>query len=265
MQNRGALMSDERQRLQSGDDYAGEGNRGGLPNDAPIERIISDADAAREVAADVPEDDPELEYKLSVYRYEEQPEDSFAAVDYSRKGEPPSATPTSGRSVGDYITIILLIGIPVAIAVILLAVNQSNQRAAQQSATAPPTPRPVYYADQLAIVGQNVNTQADGTVTVEVTLANKGGNNVQTVNLLVRLLNDQGAQTGSSGIIALQNIAAGGIGKGQTRIKPSGPFARADILINSVQTDNQPSPVIEPSPTVVGRLPHPSRTGVTRS
>ncbi len=245
-------MGEDGRQLQPGDDYAANGNRSGLADDAPVERIISDADAAREIAPDVPEDDPELEYKLSVYRYEEQPEDAFAAVDYSRKGEEHRAEPRPGRSVGDYITIILLIGIPIAIALILLAVNQSNQQAAQQSAAAAPTPRPVYYADQLAIVGQNVNTQTDGSVTVDVTLANKGQDNVQTVNLLVRLLDDKGAQTGSSGIITIQHIASGGIGKGQTTIKPSGTFAKTDILINSVQTDHQPT-VVEPSPTASGR------------
>jgi hypothetical protein len=223
-----------------------------MTDDVPVERIISDADAAREIAPDVPEDDPELEYKLSVYRYEEQPEDAFAPVDYSRKGEEHKAEPRPGRSVGDYITIILLVGIPIAIALTLLAVNQSNQQAAQQSA-ALPTPRPVYYVDQLAIVGQNVNTQADGSVTVDVTLANKGEDNVQTVNLLVRLLDDRGAQTGSSGIITIQHIAPGKIGEGQTSIKPAGPFARADILINSVQTDHQPTVIVEPSPTAIGR------------
>ncbi len=246
-------MSENGRQVGPTDNHLANGQNGGLPDDAPVERIISDTDAAREVAANVPEDDPELEYKLSVYRYEEQPEDAFAAVDYSRKGETPAAA-KRGRSIGDYLTVILLVGIPIAIAAILLTVNQGNQRAAQQSAAAIPTPRPVYYADQLAIVGQNVNTQADGSVTVDLTLANKGQDNVQTVNLLVRLLDSKGGQVGNSGIITIQGIAPGAIGKGQTSIKPPGTFAKADILISSVQTDHQPTIGIAPSPTVVGQL-----------
>jgi hypothetical protein len=253
LQNRGAWMSEDGRQPGWADNSQADGQGSGLPEDAPVERIISDSDAAREVAADVPEDDPELEYKLSVYRYEEQPEDAFAPVDYSRKGETPAA-PRSGRSVGDYLTIILLVGIPIAIAAILLAVNQSNQQTAQQSAAALPTPRPVFYADQLAIVGQNVNTLADGTVTVDITLANKGQDNVQTVNLLVRLLDDKGGQVGNSGIITIQGIAPGAIGKGHASIKPPATFAKADILISSVQTDHQPTVGIAPSPTAVGQL-----------
>lgn len=246
-------MSEDGRQVGATNGYSANGSGGNAPEvepeAEPVERVISDSDAAREVGANVAEDDPDLEYKLSVYRYEEQPEEAFPDVDYSRIGEKPAAPTRTGRSVGDILTIVLLIGIPIAIAVVLLAVNQNN-RQQQQNAAVAVTPTPIYYANQLPIVGHDAVAQGDGTVLVDVTLLNNGGANVLTVNVLVRLLDAQGNQVGS-GIIPIQNLAPGATGRGQVSIKPSAAFAKAEYLISSLQTDNS-LPALQPSPTAVG-------------
>ncbi len=243
------MGEDGRQVRAAGDTYSANGSSGGEHDEAPVERIISDADAAREVAPDVAEDDPELEYKLSVYRYEEQPEEAFPDVDFTRSGETPTRPTKPGRSVGDYLTLLLLIGIPIAIAAILFAVAQNNRNTAQQNATAAPTPLPVYYADRLAIVGHDENKTGDGTVVIDVTLQNHGDSKVLTANVLVRLLDKSGAQVGT-GIIAIQNIAAGAIGRGETSIKPPRDYDHVEYLISSVQTDNMSPANLAPTPTL---------------
>jgi hypothetical protein len=252
LQDRGELMSEDGHQV--GIENGAANGRGSAPEvepeAEPVERVISDVDAAREVGANVAEDDPDLEYKLSVYRYEEQPEEAFPDVDYSRVGENAQPRPKSGRSVGDILTIVLLIGIPIAIALLLLTISQSN-RQQQQNASVAQTPTPIYYAKQLPIVGHNEAPQSDGTVAIDVTVLNNGGIPVMTVNVLVRLLDDKGDQVGS-GIIPIQNIAPGATGMGQVSIKPSGAFAHTEYLISSIQTNDILTPAPQLAPTAVG-------------
>lgn len=248
-------MSEDGQRQRQLDNYADPSADESIVSEAgAAERIITDSDAAREIPADVADDDPELEYKLSVYRYEEQPAAAFAAVDFSRIGEQ-AEPPRRGRGIADYAALLLLILIPVVIGLLLLVVSQTQKQQANQPAVAPATAVPAFYSDKIAIVGNTTTASADGSgAEVNITVRNSGDQPVQVVSVQVRVFDEAGKQVGSAGIVTVSNIAPGELGRGSTTIRTDRPIdqRRTEFRVSSVLVPNVPTMSIVPSPTVIG-------------
>lgn len=222
--------------------------RDGVEDDEPhlLERVRDDFDANR-VAGVSDEDDPELDYKLSVYRYEQQDEQAFGDVNFTRRGEMQQAEKRAGRSVGDYIALVAIVLIPALIGLTLVLVAQSNR--AQQQAdirrNAETTPV-IYYADRLQVVNLEPAPQPDGSVTVLVRVNNSGTDTVIAANLTVILRDQNGAPNGT-GLAVLQNIAPGTLAETTVNIRPRAPFVgNPEYLITSLLPSRPPTATTAP-------------------
>jgi len=221
----------------------GSGNASG-GNDEPetpalLGRVRDDQDAAK-IAGTPDEEDPELDYKLSVYRYEEQDENAFQGVDYTRRGERPRPA-KRGRGLGDYLAIAAIVLIPalIALTLILTAVNNRNQDLARvQQAVQPTTIVP--YADKLPIVGLNPRTNSDGSVDVTVQVNNSGTRTVESLIVTVIVKDARNAPVGT-GVAAIRNLAPGGLGEGTTHIIPSAAYVGApSAFVSSTSLSSAP-------------------------
>ncbi len=206
---------------------------------ALLERVRDDQDAAK-VAGTPDEEDPELDYKLSVYRYEEQDENAFQGVDYTRRGERPRPA-KRGRGAGDYLAIAAIVLIPalIALTLILTAVNNRNQDLARvQQAVQPTTVVP--YADKLPIVGLSPQRNSDGSVDVTVQVNNKGNQMVENLIVTVIVKDARNAPVGT-GVAAIRNLAPGGLGEGTTHIIPTAAYVGAPFaFVSSTSVSNAP-------------------------